>query len=427
MVLTQADRPQSPQAAPDPYAAARQQIADGARFSRASDEVVELLSRPARVYEVAIPVRRDDGSLTVFTGYRAQHSDALGPAKGGIRFHPDVNADEVKALAMWMTIKCALVDLPYGGGKGGVICDPGSLSQGELERLARGYVRALAEQLGPDRDIPAPDVGTSSQVMGWMVDEYARVAGHFEPAVFTGKPLELGGIPGRAEATGLGIFYAGREALQELGRKVDGTTVAVQGFGKVGSYAARFFHQAGARVVGVSDVYGALHNPEGIDIEQLWVHVAQTGSVTGFPGAQELPRDDLLLLPVDVLVPAALEGQIHAGNAGSIQARLIVEGANGPTTVEADEVLAARGITVVPDILANAGGVIVSYFEWAMNRSRVAWAADEVQQRLETKMKAVYAEVSARAREIKQPLRRAAYGVAIDRLADAMRARGWVK
>lgn len=426
MVLTHSGRAHESHASPDPLAAARQQIVDGARFSQASDEVVELLAQPARVYEVAIPVRRDDGSLTVFTGYRAQHCDVLGPAKGGIRFHPDVDVDEVKALAMWMTIKCALTDLPYGGGKGGVICDPGALSQGELERLSRGYVRALADQIGPDRDIPAPDVGTSAQVMGWMVDEYSKVVGYLEPAVFTGKPLEMGGIPGRAEATGLGIFYAGREALKDVGREVAGTTVAVQGFGKVGSHAARFFAQAGARVVAVSDVYGAVHNPEGLDIEQLWRHVAETGTVTGFAGGQELDRDQLLLLPVDVLVPAALEGQIHGGNAGAIQARLIVEGANGPTTVEGDEILTARGITVVPDILANAGGVIVSYFEWVMNRSRMAWEAEEVQRRLETKMKAVYAEVAAHARAINQPLRRAAYGVAIDRLAAAMRARGWV-
>src|SRR5690606_28993168 len=403
------------------------QIIDGARFSSASDEVVQLLLQPARVYEVAIPVRRDDGSLEVFTGYRAQHCDVLGPAKGGIRFHPAVNVDEVKALAMWMTIQCALTDLPYGGGKGGGVCDPGSLSPGELERLSRGYVRALAHHIGPDRDIPAPDVGTSAQVMAWMVDEYAQITGSFEPAAFTGKPLELGGIPGRAEATGLGIFFAGREALHDLGRSVPGTTVAVQGFGKVGSYAARYFAQGGARVVAVSDVFGAVYNPDGLDIEQLRLHVDRTGTVKGFAGGREIERDRLLLLPVDVLVPAALEGQIHAGNAGAIQARLVVEGANGPTTVEADEILAARGITVVPDILANAGGVIVSYFEWAMNRSRLSWTAEEVQRRLEAKMKTVYAEVADRARRINQPLRPAAYGVAIDRLAGAMRARGWVK
>jgi len=426
MVLAQSEQAGAEPAA-DPLSAARRQIIDGARFSSASDEVVQLLLQPARVYEVAIPVRRDDGSLEVFTGYRAQHCDVLGPAKGGIRFHPAVNVDEVKALAMWMTIKCALTDLPYGGGKGGVVCDPGSLSPGELERLSRGYVRALAPHIGPDRDIPAPDVGTSAQVMAWMVDEYAQITGSFEPAAFTGKPLELGGIPGRAEATGLGIFFAGREALHDLGRSVPGTTVAVQGFGKVGSYAARYFAQGGARVVAVSDVFGAVYNPDGLDIEQLRLHVDRTGTVKGFAGGREIERDQLLLLPVDVLVPAALEGQIHAGNAGAIQARLVVEGANGPTTVEADEILAARGITVVPDILANAGGVIVSYFEWAMNRSRLSWTAEEVQRRLEAKMKTVYAEVADRARRINQPLRPAAYGVAIDRLAGAMRARGWVK
>ncbi|REJ37984.1 MAG: glutamate dehydrogenase [Bacillota bacterium] len=426
MVLAQSEQAGAETAA-DPLSAARRQIIDGARFSSASDEVVQLLLQPARVYEVAIPVRRDDGSLEVFTGYRAQHCDVLGPAKGGIRFHPAVNVDEVKALAMWMTIKCALTDLPYGGGKGGVVCDPGSLSPGELERLSRGYVRALAPHIGPDRDIPAPDVGTSAQVMAWMVDEYAQITGSFEPAAFTGKPLELGGIPGRAEATGLGIFFAGREALHDLGRSVPGTTVAVQGFGKVGSYAARYFAQGGARVVAVSDVFGAVYNPDGLDIEQLRLHVDRTGTVKGFAGGREIERDQLLLLPVDVLVPAALEGQIHAGNAGAIQARLVVEGANGPTTVEADEILAARGITVVPDILANAGGVIVSYFEWAMNRSRLSWTAEEVQRRLEAKMKTVYAEVAGRARRINQPLRPAAYGVAIDRLAGAMRARGWVK
>jgi len=426
MVLAQSEQAGAETAA-DPLSAARRQIIDGARFSSASDEVVQLLLQPARVYEVAIPVRRDDGSLEVFTGYRAQHCDVLGPAKGGIRFHPAVNVDEVKALAMWMTIKCALTDLPYGGGKGGVVCDPGSLSPGELERLSRGYVRALAPHIGPDRDIPAPDVGTSAQVMAWMVDEYAQITGSFEPAAFTGKPLELGGIPGRAEATGLGIFFAGREALHDLGRSVPGTTVAVQGFGKVGSYAARYFAQGGARVVAVSDVFGAVYNPDGLDIEQLRLHVDRTGTVKGFAGGREIERDQLLLLPVDVLVPAALEGQIHAGNAGAIQARLVVEGANGPTTVEADEILAARGITVVPDILANAGGVIVSYFEWAMNRSRLSWTAEEVQRRLEAKVKKVYAEVADRARRINQPLRPAAYGVAIDRLAGAMRARGWVK
>ena len=290
MAMTHTDRGQELPVLSDPFEAAKRQIVEGARYSRASTEVVQLLTQPARVFEVAIPIRRDDGSLAVFTGYRAQHCDALGPTKGGIRFHPDVTVNEVKALALWMTIKCALADLPYGGGKGGVICDPSTLSTAELERLSRGYVQALAQQIGPDRDIPAPDVGTSPQVMAWMADEYARITGRNEPAVVTGKPLEVGGIPGRAEATGQGIFFAAREALHDLGLDVAGVTVAVQGFGKVGSHAARFFAQAGARVVAVSDVYGAVYHPDGLDIDGLLAHAARTGSVTGFPGAQELPR-----------------------------------------------------------------------------------------------------------------------------------------
>lgn len=346
-----------------------------------ADEMYELLKEPLRMLTVRIPVRMDDGSVKIFTGYRSQHNDAVGPTKGGVRFHPEVNEDEVKALSMWMSLKCGIVDLPYGGGKGGIICDPRSMSMGELERLSRGYVRAISQIVGPTKDIPAPDVYTNSQIMAWMMDEYSRLREYDSPGFITGKPLVLGGSQGREKATAQGVVICIEEAAKKHGISIEGARVAVQGFGNAGSFLAKFMHDAGAKVVAISDAYGALYDPNGLDIDYLLDRRDSFGTVTTLFD-NTLTNEELLELDCDILVPAAVSNQITAANAHNIKAPIIVEAANGPTTLEATKILSDRGILLVPDVLASSGGVTVSYFEWVQNNQGYYWTEEEVTEKL---------------------------------------------
>lgn len=390
-----------------------------------SDTVYELLKEPIRVLTVRIPVRMDDGHTEVFTGYRAQHNDAIGPTKGGIRFHPDVTLDEVKALSIWMSIKCGIFGLPYGGAKGGIVCDPRKLSIHEQERLARGYVRAVSQIVGPAKDIPAPDVYTNPQVMAWMYDEYSRIREYDSPNFITGKPLVLGGSQGREQATALGVVVATREAAAQAGIDLKEARVIVQGFGNVGSNVARILHEMGVKVVGISDANGALYNENGLDIPDLFDKRDSFGVVTtNF--SHVISNEELLVKPCDILIPAALENQITEHNVRDIQAKLIVEAANGPTTPMADAILEERGILVVPDVLANAGGVTVSYFEWVQNNQGWYWTEDEVNSRLERMMVNAVHNILKTARRYQVSTRLAAYMVGIRPFAEAMRWRGWL-
>ncbi|HEY8449914.1 MAG TPA: Glu/Leu/Phe/Val dehydrogenase [Bacillota bacterium] len=415
----------SEQAVVDPLEAARELVARGVELLGLDRSVYELLKEPMHFVEVSLPVRMDDGQIRVFTGYRSQHNNALGPFKGGIRFHPQVTPNEVKALSIWMTFKCSLLGLPFGGGKGGVICDPHELSVAELERLSRAYIRALAPMLGPGRDIPAPDVYTNPQIMAWMADEYSRLEHQNAFGVITGKPLIIGGSLGRDSATARGCVITIREAAARLGLDLRGATVAIQGFGNAGNDTARFLSELGARIVAVADSRGGVYNPAGIDVAALQEHKRQTGSVAGFVGSPVDSRE-LLELPVDVLVPAALENQITEANAHRIRARIVAEAANGPTTPAADAILAERGVFVIPDILANAGGVTVSYFEWVQNLSSFYWTASEVETRLEAMMVRAFDEVYRTHQSRGVKMRDAAYLVAVRRLAEAMKVRGWL-
>ncbi|MFC6579450.1 Glu/Leu/Phe/Val family dehydrogenase [Planomonospora parontospora] len=385
------------------------------------DGLRTMLATPRRSLTVAVPVRREDGRMDVVQGFRVQHNITRGPAKGGIRFHPSTDIHEVTALAMWMTWKCALVGIPYGGAKGGVSVDPASLTTRELERVTRRYVNEILPIIGPERDIPAPDVGTDEQTMAWIMDTYSVNTGYPVPGVVTGKPTTLGGSLGRAGATSRGVQLA---ALKALPGSPEGRTVAVQGFGKVGALAARYLADAGCRVVAVSDVTGAVVNRSGLDVDDLRAWVAETGGVYGYRRADALSHAELLELDVDVLVPAALEGVITEENAPRIRARLIVEGANGPTTPEADRILADAGTTVVPDILANAGGVIVSYLEWVQNLQACSWNANEVEVRLRDLMESSFDAVAATSAERGVTLRQAAHIIGVGRVAEAHRMRG---
>lgn len=388
--------------------------------------VYEILKEPARFFTVSIPVKMDSGEVQTFIGYRSQHTDITGPAKGGIRFHPHATVDEVKALSIWMTIKCNVVGLPYGGGKGAVVCNPKKLSKGELERLSRGYIRAIAPYIGPDKDIPGPDMYTNAQVMGWMLDEFSQIAGCNTPGVITGKPIVAGGSLGRNEATARGISFVVREAASQLGINLSQATAVIQGYGNAGSIAARLLHEMGVKIVGVSDSSGAVYNAAGLDPVALLQHKTATGTVAGFAGADCLDHEDLLTAECDILIPAAFENVITRKIATRIRARLIAEAANGPTTPEADEVLFRRGIHVIPDILANAGGVTVSYFEWVQNLQNFYWTEEEVNQRLERIMVDAFAKTYAMSSEHKVSMRTAAYMVALERIGRAMEARGWV-
>ena len=401
------------------------QLAGAVEHLGLDDGVHQLLATPRRSLEVAVPLRRDDGTLEVLRGYRVQHNLSRGPAKGGIRFHPHTDLDEVKALAMWMTWKCALIGIPYGGAKGGVAVDPRRLSRNELERVTRRYASEIIPIIGPEKDIPAPDVGTDEQTMAWIMDTYSMHAGYTVTGVVTGKPVSLGGSQGRAGATSRGVMYACFSALREAGVDHRGARVAVQGFGKVGGLAAQYLHDAGCCVVAVSDVGGAIFNGRGLDPSALIKHLASgADSVVGYPGTDTITNAELLELDCDILVPAALEGVIHEGNAANVKARFVVEGANGPTTPDGDAILEDRGVIVVPDVLANAGGVAVSYFEWVQDLQAYFWSEDEVNDRLKALMESAYEQVSELAVAQKLSLRTAAQVIGVGRVADAHRTRG---
>jgi glutamate dehydrogenase (NAD(P)+) len=404
--------------------------AQAARFDLAAkklnlDEGLwKVLRYPTREVIVHIPVQMDDGSIEVFTGFRVQHSIARGPAKGGIRYAPDVTLDEVRALASWMTWKCAVVNIPFGGAKGGVICDPHKMSKGELERMTRRYTAELVEFIGPEKDVPAPDMNTNEQVMAWMMDTYSMHMRQTVTAVVTGKPLSMGGSKGRREATGRGIMIICDEALKHLGMVREDTRVIIQGFGNVGSNAAHLMHQAGYKIIGIGEVGGGLYNPAGIDIEALWEYAGKHRTIHGFTGAEMRDTADLLVTDCDLLIPAATENQITSRNADRVKAKIIVEGANGPTTATADDILADKKVFIVPDILANAGGVTASYFEWVQDRQGYFWKESVVNEQLEHIMRESFSDVVSYAQAHEVNNRIAAYMLAIDRVASTIRQRG---
>ena len=383
-----------------------------------------IIAVPERTLEVSIPLKMDDGSTKVFTGYRSQHSTVLGPAKGGVRYHQNVSLDEVKTLAFWMTCKCAVAGLPYGGGKGGIIVDPNTLSKRELEALTRAYIDRIAMIIGEKKDIPAPDMNTNAQIMGWMMDEYSKITGQFEPGFITGKAICVGGSLGRTAATGRGVVTAALEALKLKGIAPQDATAAVQGFGNVGSWTAKLFNEEGVKVVAVSDVKGAIYNADGLDCYDVEKFAQANGSVVGYPGAQVISNAELLALEVTILSPCAMELQITKENAANVKAQIIAEGANGPTTPEADEILSAKGVFVVPDILANGGGVTVSYFEWVQNLYRYFWSEEEVVEKQIVMMRNAFKNVYAAAEKYSVNMRVAAYIVALSSLDEAMKVRG---
>lgn len=387
-------------------------------------ELHERLRYPKRALIVTVPVKMDNGQVKTFTGYRVQHDTTLGPAKGGIRFHPEVNLGEVSSLAMLMTWKCALMGLPYGGAKGGIRCEPWNLSMGEKERMTRRYTSEIITLLGPDKDIPAPDMYTNEQTMAWIMDTYSINVGHTVPSVVTGKPVSIGGSLGRNEATGRGVAYCTRRAVQHIGMKNDAPSVVVQGFGNVGSIAARLLHEAGYKIVAVSDVHGGIYNQNGIDIPRLQAYMSEMGRVEGFTRTESISNSELLELPCDVLIPAALGGQITSSNAHRIKAQIIVEGANGPTSPDADLTLHDKGVLIVPDILANAGGVTVSYFEWVQGLMHLFWSEDEVNNKLEEIMGRACDQVFEMSKKNELRPRMAALRIGVGRLAEAKRLRG---
>jgi glutamate dehydrogenase (NAD(P)+) len=408
----------------NPWAAQAARFDLAARKLNLDEGLWKVLSYPAREITVHIPVQMDDGRLEVFTGYRVQHSIARGPAKGGIRYGPDVNLDEVRALASWMTWKCAVVNIPFGGAKGGVICDPKKMSIGELERMTRRYTAELMEFIGPEKDVPAPDMNTNEQVMAWIMDTYSMHMRQTVTAVVTGKPLNMGGSKGRREATGRGVMVVCDEALKKLGLARETTRVIIQGFGNVGSNAARLMHEDGYKIIAIAEWDGGLYNSKGIDIEALWEYRQRNGAIHGFPGAERADSKDLLVTDCDVLVPAATENQITSRNADQIKARIIVEGANGPTTAAADEILSDKNIFIIPDILANAGGVTASYFEWVQDRMGYFWKEAVVNEQLEEIMRQSFESVVRYAELHGVNNRIAAYMLAIDRVAYTIRQRG---
>jgi len=411
-------------AAINPYHMAVQQFEAAAEKLNLSEDMREILRQPKRELSVNFPVRLDSGRIKTFTGYRVQHNVNRGPAKGGIRYGPDVTLDEVKALAMWMTWKCAVVGIPYGGAKGGVICDPKHMSPGELERLTRRYASEIAIVIGPHSDIPAPDVNTNAQVMAWIMDTYSMHEGYSIPAVVTGKPLSIGGSEGRNDATATGVLFVTRQAARRMDMPLRGARVSIQGYGNAGSVAARLFHNEGCKVVAVSDTGGGIYNETGLDPVAVLRHKQERGSVTGFPRAQQVGVQDVLEVPCDILVPAATEGVLTAANAGRVLARIVAEAANGPTTPEADKILFDKGIVVVPDILANAGGVTVSYFEWVQDLQSFFWGVEEITQKLEVIMNRSFAAVAEKAEQYHCDMRLAANMLAISRVAEATQIRG---
>ena len=410
----------------NPFEIAQKQVKSACDKLNADPAVYEILKNPMRVLEVSFPVRLDDGTVKTFIGYRSQHNNAVGPFKGGLRFHPDVTKDEVKALSTWMTFKCSVAGIPYGGGKGGMAIDPKDYSKAELERISKGFAKAISPIIGEKVDIPAPDVNTNGQIMSWMVDAYEEIEGKSAKGVFTGKPLEFGGSLARTEATGYGVNLAAKKALEKLNIDVKGATYAVQGFGNVGFYTAYYAHKDGAKIVAFSNVDVAIYNENGIDMEAVIKDFKENGCISENKGyGKDITNAELLELEVDVLTPCALENQITSENADRIKAKAVVEGANGPTTPEADEILFKKGILVVPDILANAGGVVVSYFEWVQNLQSYYWSFEEVQQKENVLLSGAFEDVWALAAEYKVDLRNAAYMKSIERIAKAMKLRGW--
>lgn len=410
----------------NPFNIAQKQLDEAAKHMKLEPAVHAMLREPLRILEVDIPVKMDDGSMKKFKGFRVQYNDALGPFKGGIRFHPEETLDTVKALSAWMTWKCATVGLPYGGAKGGVICDTKKMSKGELEGLSRGYVRALVKSIGPDKDIPAPDVYTDAQTMAWMLDEYEKLTGGHAPSMITGKPLPLGGSAGREAATGNGAAFMVREAAKHIKLNLKGATVAVQGFGNVGKFAALGLSAMGAKIVAVSDTQGGIFSDKGLDLKAVSEHKRKTGTVVGFPGTKKITNEELLELSVDVLVPAALENVITGKNAAKIKAKILAEAANGPTTPEADPIFVKNRMFVIPDILCNAGGVTVSYFEWVQGNQGYYWTEEEVNVKLDKIMTSAFKAMVEIAAKEKVNNRIAAYILAVRRVAEAVKLRGWV-
>lgn len=410
----------------NPFEIAQKQIKSACDKLNTDPAVYEILKNPMKVLEVSFPVKLDDGTIKTFTGYRSQHNNAVGPFKGGLRFHPAVTKDEVKALSTWMTFKCSVAGIPYGGGKGGMAIDPKKYSKAELERISRGFAEAISPLIGEKVDIPAPDVNTNGQIMSWMVDSYEKIVGHSAKGVFTGKPLEFGGSLARTEATGYGVHLAAKKALDKLNIDVKGATYAVQGFGNVGYYTAYYAYKDGAKIVAFSNTDVAIYNENGIDMEAVIKDYEENGRIVENKGyGKDFTNEELLELEVDVLAPCALENQITSENADRIKAKVITEGANGPTTPEADEILYKKGIVVIPDILANAGGVVVSYFEWVQNLQGYYWSFDEVQEKEDTVLSNAFEDVWSIADVFKVDLRNAAYMSSIRRIEKAMKFRGW--
>lgn len=410
----------------NPFKIAQEQLDMAAKLLKLDPAVHSLLREPKRVLEVTFPVRMDNGQVKIFKGFRVQYNDARGPYKGGIRFHPQETLDTVKALAAWMTWKTACVGIPLGGSKGGVICNPKEMSRGELERLSRAYIDAIGAVIGPELDIPAPDVYTDPQIMAWMVDEFAKIRGHNVPGVITGKPIALGGSQGRGDATARGAAYTIREATKRLNLPLKGASVAIQGYGNAGSYAAIILHEMGARIIAVSDSKGGIINEKGLDPNAVLQHKQKTGSVVGFPGTKAITNESLLEEQCDILVPAALENVITTKNASQIRAKIVAEAANGPTTPEADEILFKNKVFHIPDFLCNAGGVTVSYFEWVQNTYGLYWPVDEVHDRLDKIMTKAFNDVYDMHVKQNVNMRIAAYMLSVQRVAEAMKLRGWV-
>ena len=410
----------------NPFEIARKQVKTACDRLNADPAVYEILKNPQRALEVSFPVKLDNGTVKTFTGYRSQHNNAVGPYKGGVRFHPNVNFDEVKALSIWMTIKCCVAGIPYGGGKGGITLDPRDYSEAELERISRAYAEAISPLIGEKIDIPAPDVNTNGKIMSWMVDAYENIVKKSAPGVFTGKPVEFGGSLARTEATGYGVNFAAVQALEKLGKDVKGATYAIQGFGNVGYHTGYYAHKAGAKIVAVSTVDVAIYNENGLDMEALFKEYQANGFITNKAGyGKEISNAELLALDVDVLAPCALENQLTSENAGKVRAKIVVEGANGPTTPEADAILRQNGVLVVPDILANCGGVVVSYFEWVQNLQGYYWEFDEVQEKETVVLRRAFRDIWNLAQEYDVDLRTASYMMSIRRVEKAMKLRGW--
>ena len=410
----------------DPFENAQKQLKKAIDVLKMGDDIYEILKEPKEYFEISIPVRMDNGKIRVFRGYRVHHNNARGPYKGGVRFHPNVNLNEVKALASWMTWKCSVVGIPYGGAKGGAICNPKEMSENEKERLSRGYIQALVNFIGPDRDVPAPDVYTNPQIMAWMMDEFSKIKGYNVPGVITGKPVETFGSEGRNEATGNGLSFVTREILKYLKLDPMKLTAAIQGYGNLGHVVANRYFEMGIKVIAVSDSKGGIYNPNGLNPHEVLAHKKKTGTVVGLNGTKKITNEQLLETKCDILAPCALENVITKENAEKIKAKIVVEGANGPTTPGADEILHRKGIYVVPDILANAGGVTVSYFEWVQNRMNYYWPEKEVNEKLDRIMTKAFSNVVKAMEKYKVDMRTAAYVFAVKRVVDAIKYRGWL-